>query len=717
VESYGYLSAAGGWFFLGWISNPPDILDRLEDAAAYFGEVSVTGSVAHLLFPRGDAGDGAIGFLIFIESEETPAVALSRLRIGRGKAQQVISPMLNAPNLAEAKLIPQLDFAISQAGDSIQRLQMKTLIARDMDSEESGFIETFGFHQAAGGWFISGWIALADADVRRFDRMTISFEDGDLRGEPVVAIFARPDLPSGAHGVVLFLRTPLGALGPLRSASLHDGRGRVSLQVIAPAPQYRETEFVSSLDYSLALAKPSLGRERLVNLLSRRRYAGHDTTETLRPAINIYIEEAIRCGTNGLALIGWMLANPRDISHIRVRCGTMAESLDPAMFIKIDRPDVLVAMAKHGFDESNCGFVTFVGGEFDPDMPIYIEIETRRYQIAFLNVPEQIRSGMAAIKHLLSIIEPRYNEIRPAFDRVLGPAIEALNQARNAARTGLELLEYGRIPQTPRFSVVVPLHGRLDFVEYQQALFSNRSESAEIEYIYVLDDPPKRREAQGLFASVHERFKIPFRVLLLDENVGFAPASNAGLLHARGAFVAYLNSDVFPGTETWLERLSAHLTADPLLGAIGPQLLFEDGSVQHAGMYFERSAEYGGWFFCRHQEKGLRYSGTDALQYAPAITGACMLLRREMAVQLGGFDEAYIIGDFEDSDMCLKLHERGLKCAVDPMVRLYHLERKSQVSGVVRWRANLTAYNAWQHDRKWGKKIESLQESRAGRLS
>ena len=249
----------------------------------------------------------------------------------------------------------------------------------------------------------------------------------------------------------------------------------------------------------------------------------------------------------------------------------------------------------------------------------------------------------------------------------------------------------------------------MDFVEYQLALFSARPNHESIEFIYVLDDPSKRREAQILFASIYERFLIPFRAVLLDRNVGFAPANNVGLGYARGTFIAYLNSDVFPGTQDWLEQLSCRLIEDPKLGAIGPLLLFEDGSVQHRGMFFERLPEYGDWYFCQHLDKGLRHSGGASVERFLSITGACMVMRRELALQVGGFDETYVIGDFEDSDLCLKLIALGYECAVDPDVRLYHLERKSQSSAALTWRSNLTAYNAWQHERRWSDIISEKQ--------
>ncbi len=78
-----------------------------------------------------------------------------------------------------------------------------------------------------------------------------------------------------------------------------------------------------------------------------------------------------------------------------------------------------------------------------------------------------------------------------------------------------------------------------------------------------------------------------------------------------------------------------------------------------------------------------------------------MVMRAELARELNGFDEAFIIGDFEDIDLCLRIAERGLTCGVDRDVRLIYLERLSQASSRERWRENLTLYNAWFHQRRW----------------
>jgi GT2 family glycosyltransferase len=716
VEFFGYHATANGWFFSGWVTSAPDLADRLQDVSAWFADEILHGPVSWLLFAREDVGVSGTGFLIFLKTDHTPIHSLSCIQIGLGRMEQNIHPVRDAISLPENKLTPQIGYVIAKAAQTPQRFEMERLLSGEAEAA-AGLIEYFGYHQAAGGWFINGWVARSWADSHSFDRMAISFENADVRGEVVQAAYPRDDLPDGAHGVILFLRAPAGPLGKLQSAILYASGVHVKLTPVRSVPQYREAQLTAELKSTLAAAKPGLAGERLLNLLSRRPYHGETTLETLAPIINLHVDEAIHCGTGGLVLIGWMLAKPNEIKEIRLHCGSLTQAVSPASFLKVERPDVLAVMSKHGFEESACGFAAYVAGAMEPDAPMYLEIETRRYQTAFYNIPKPTRNGVAAIKHLLSVVDARFADIAPAFNRVIGPAVAALNQGRLALPTGYQVMEYGAPPPAPEFSVIIPLHGRLDFVEYQQALFSAQPPSGSVEFIYVLDDPPKRRDAQALFASVYERFRLPFRAILLDQNIGFAPANNAGLRHAKGEFIAYLNSDVFPGTLDWLERLSAHLGENPNLGAIGPQLIFEDGTIQHQGMYFEKLPEYGDWYFCQHHNKGLRYSGGEKLEYFPAITGACMVLRRATALQLGGFDETYIIGDFEDSDMCLKLHALGLRCAVDPTVQLYHLERKSQLSGALTWRANLTAYNAWQHNHRWVKTIETLQAGNAGRLS
>ena len=709
VDLYGYHTVIGGWFFGGWILHSEELDDRPHQAVAHFSTGSVTDHVSSLFFSRNDAGEGAVGFLVFLRAA-TPIESVFRcLTVDIDGVKRDIYPATPVQNPSAAKLLQQLRFMISLARESEQRRNMLALLDGRPDQVGHGYVEFFGYHAMAGGWLISGWVSCPWTPGDAPGDILISFENGDVAGKIIGTFFPRQELPDGAQGLLLFVAAPQTFLGPLHSIGMIANGLRTTLRPADAAPQLREPELVARMKSNLVLAPPDLARDQFFNLMTRRPYTGEDTLDALSPNVSIYFDEAIKCGPNGLALVGWLLAKPGEIRELRVRSGARSTVLDMSAAIKIDRQDVLQEFIKYGFDDPACGFVAYLPDALEPEGKLYVEVETHRCEIAYRNISSTGRAGMSAIKQLLGMVDVRFGEMRPAFDHVLGPAVQALNIARLATPPVAQVVEYGATPKNPVYSVIVPLYGRMDFVEYQLALFSARPNHESIEFIYVLDDPSKRREAQILFASIYERFLIPFRAVLLDRNVGFAPANNVGLGYARGTFIAYLNSDVFPGTQDWLEQLSCRLIEDPKLGAIGPLLLFEDGSVQHRGMFFERLPEFGDWYFCQHLDKGLRHSGNASVERFLSITGACMVMRRELALQVGGFDETYVIGDFEDSDLCLKLIALGYECAVDPDVRLYHLERKSQSSAALTWRSNLTAYNAWQHERRWSDIISEKQ--------
>ncbi len=568
------------------------------------------------------------------------------------------------------------------------------------------YIDFYGYHPAADGWLFCGWIPLAA--LRAAQQMDchgtarVSFEDGELTGNIVLAGFERDDLANRGIGVVLFLASSGRPLGRLVTIDLRVGPTPHRLLAVDSAPQLRDAELASRLRPILTGAIRDKGRIELLALLSRRGYSGEDTLDRLTDFVQLDVEEAVLCPPDGLVLIGWHLAAPGTVASIRVRCGVNTAELRPPDGIVVERSDIIATTGEaRGVTDPFCGFVAYVPNIVAGDEPVYIQVETQRREIGFKNVPAARLRGMPAMRRILDAFDLQYDEVVPALRGVVAPAIGRLNHARMQDRPTVTELAFGPPVAAPHISIIVPLYGRIDFMEYQIGLLAAQGGTAGAELIYVLDDPPKRRELHVLAESLHLRFDLPFRLLVLSDNMGFAPATNIGLAHAGGTFVCFLNSDVFPGTPDWIARLVARLEADQELGAVGPLLLFENGSVQHEGMAMEPIPALGGLLFPRHARKGWRPRAVSGLVREAFITGACMVMRRALAEELGGFDEAYAVGDFEDTDLCLKIARRGLACAVDHDVRLYHLERKSQDASGGWWRRNLTLYNAWLHQCRW----------------
>lgn len=281
----------------------------------------------------------------------------------------------------------------------------------------------------------------------------------------------------------------------------------------------------------------------------------------------------------------------------------------------------------------------------------------------------------------------------------LAPAFEAAQREVVASARIASTYDYNDRVARPRYSLVVPLYRRLDFVRYQLAEFVNDPEMSDAEVVYVLDSPEQRRELVRLMESWTTLWPVRVRLAVMAGNAGYAAASNRGVEHARGEICVLLNSDVFPAEPGWLGRMATALADVPSAGVVGARLLFEDMAIQHAGIYYGLN-RLGLWAN-EHYYKGYPSDFPDAnvSGYVPAVTGACMMMRRELFTLLGGLSEDYCIGDFEDSDFCNKAAAAGYRSWYEATATLYHLERQSFPQSAYNhlgWR-----YNQWLHEGRW----------------
>ncbi len=228
------------------------------------------------------------------------------------------------------------------------------------------------------------------------------------------------------------------------------------------------------------------------------------------------------------------------------------------------------------------------------------------------------------------------------------------------------------------------------------------------ELIFVLDSPEQRADLVHFLSGLHQLYALPMTIMIMSGNFGYAAANNAGAAIARGKFLVLLNSDVVPEEAGWLGRLAAPLLRGKKVVASGARLLFDDHSLQHAGMRFARDA--GGHWLNLHYFKGAPREFPPALKSrsVPAVTGAALLVRRQSFLDVGGFTEDYIIGDYEDSDLCLKLRSAGGDIHYCPEAVLFHFERKSinRHAGYQRSVAGL--YNRWLAGQRWDEAMRML---------
>ncbi len=297
---------------------------------------------------------------------------------------------------------------------------------------------------------------------------------------------------------------------------------------------------------------------------------------------------------------------------------------------------------------------------------------------------------------------PAHHVDQSVLTRILSPVIANLHE-RARERIGRPTIQTIGTPLArPKVSVIIPLYRNLEFLRFQIAAFAADSWfRANAELIYVLDSPEQAQEVEHLLGGLHLIYGLPVTLVIMERNSGYARANNTGASVARGDILALVNSDVIPVSPGWLERMAARLSGRRRIGAVGPKLLFEDGSIQHAGMYF--SQDHRGYWLNQHFHKGMPrdYAPACEERIVPAVTGACVVTPKAVFDAVGGFTEDYVVGDYEDSDLCLKITMTERKIAYLPDVELYHLERKSMSLNAEYMRGIAWQYNCALHTERW----------------
>jgi O-antigen biosynthesis protein len=460
--------------------------------------------------------------------------------------------------------------------------------------------------------------------------------------------------------------------------------------------------------------------DEIVGLLGRRKAgirAVAPALQTLRdsvrprfPAAEVHAGVELSAQVDGLFQIderafyveGWIVDRAGALASLRLLTpeGRILEIAETAY--RYPRPDV---SALFGVPErENLGFI------------VYVEVPEGSFERAGWILQAQLSSGrgieaMAPAagdnpfelrSHLLGGIDLDGPDDRLKRDH-LRPALSRLEARLSSAVEIDSVDQHGELPTDPDVSIVVPLYRRIDYVEHQLAQFVHDPEMVRADLIYVLDSPEDASTLRRFAGHLHELYGVPFRLVCLSANGGFSTANNLGASQAIGRHLLLLNSDVLPREPGWLSRLVEFYEANADVGVLAPKLLYEDESIQHAGLFFDRPGGETTWSN-EHFYKGLHrdFPAANVARKVPGVTGACLLIALDLWRELGGFQGGYLRGDYEDSDLCLRVQEKGRECWYLPDVELYHLEGQSYPSTE---REAASRYNRWLQTAAWSSQI------------
>jgi len=255
----------------------------------------------------------------------------------------------------------------------------------------------------------------------------------------------------------------------------------------------------------------------------------------------------------------------------------------------------------------------------------------------------------------------------------------------------------------PRVSIVVPTTCTLKFLRPCMDGILNRTAYADLEVLLVVNGMRENNREQRDY--LREMAALPnVRTLYFDDRpYNFSMTNNWAAEQASGDLLCFLNDDTEVITADWLSTMTGHVLRDRV-GAVGALLLYPNDRIQHAGVVL--GAGGVGAHLYRSMPKETRGYHDRALvdQDVSCVTAACVLVRREAFLGIGGFDDKFAVA-FNDVDFCLRLRDAGWRIVWTPSAQLYHKEssslgRHDTAEGEGRWKSEWNLI----HER-WGTKL------------
>lgn len=194
--------------------------------------------------------------------------------------------------------------------------------------------------------------------------------------------------------------------------------------------------------------------------------------------------------------------------------------------------------------------------------------------------------------------------------------------------------------------------------------------------VVLIDNGSTEAEAAQIIAKWLDKEPDRFKCCPYDIPFNYSKINNYAVEQAKGEFLLFLNNDTEVITSDWIEAMIEQAQRSSI-GAVGVLLLYPDNTIQHAGVVMGlcgvadhshkfQSAQMPG-YFCQ----------VASVNNYSSVTGACLMCKREVFEQVGGFNENLAVA-YNDVDLCLKMIEAGFRNIYLPHVVLYHYESKSR---------------------------------------
>ena len=228
----------------------------------------------------------------------------------------------------------------------------------------------------------------------------------------------------------------------------------------------------------------------------------------------------------------------------------------------------------------------------------------------------------------------------------------------------------------PKVSILIPNKDNVKFLK--EAINSILEHTSYKNYeIVVIENNSTDKETFKYYDELKDKLNI--KILKIDEvnEFNYSRLINLGVKNVDGDFILQLNNDIKIISKDWLEMMIGY-SQQKEIGAVGARLYYEDKTIQHAGIIVGLSGIAGNMLVNLPYGEKAYFGREAATRNVSAVTGACLLCRRELYEEVGYMDEENFKVAFNDVDFCLKLMEKGYRNVYIPYVELYHYESKTR---------------------------------------
>jgi GT2 family glycosyltransferase/glycosyltransferase involved in cell wall biosynthesis len=260
-------------------------------------------------------------------------------------------------------------------------------------------------------------------------------------------------------------------------------------------------------------------------------------------------------------------------------------------------------------------------------------------------------------------------------------------------RKGFTSYRAHAFPHPPKVSIIIPVSGQWKYTK--ECLESIRKDTAISHEIIVIDNASKD-------STLRELRRYPeVRLICNENNLGFPAAMNQGMAAAVGEHILLLNNDTVVSLG-WLERMVELAESDATIGLVGPV------SNKVSGVQIDKEAKYSTPAEMQAYAQKIAEEKKGIVRDFPRIAFLCTLIKRSLFDCLGGLDERFSPGNFEDDDYCLRAQIAGYKSVIAEDVFIHHYGSVSwQADGEERYR-KLLQFNGEKFKAKWGGSPEDI---------